>query len=105
MIMLPKKLDRQFLLAQRKRGRQERMGSIDKILFETEKRKTERILKQDSYAEKVKKREEELTQVAKIPKFSDFSSVSSEASDDYYLQKWQMKKLSLLKWSLYPLSD
>ena len=87
--------DCQFFLAQRKSGRQGRMGSIDMQLHKKEKRKIERTLKQQSFAEKTKLQNEdseESSQVTTIPESSNDSSVSSEASDDYIPQKWHMKK-------------
>ena len=85
--------DRKFLLAQRERGRQGKMGSIDKQLYEKENRKIERILKQQSYAEATGSKNKVLTQ-ATIPDSSDDASVSSEASADYLPQKWQVKKIN-----------
>ena len=43
--------DRQFLRYQRD-GRQERMGTIDKKLFQKEIKRNEKILKQQRFAEK-----------------------------------------------------
>ena len=59
--------ERQFLLAQRKSGRQGRMGSIDMQLHKKEKRKIERTLKQQSFAEKTKLQNEESSHVTTIP--------------------------------------
>ena len=50
-------------------------------------------MKQQSFAEKTKLQNEEVSsQVRTIPESSDNASVSSKASDDYVPQKWHLKK-------------
>ena len=83
--------DRQFLLYQRD-GRQGRMKTIDKKLFQKEIKRNEKILKQQRFADKNMSKSKKMQWVATVPECGNDSSASSEAGEDYTPTKWHLKR-------------